>query len=344
MPRKKSNGLSVSVIIPAYNAEEKLSACLDALLEQSVLPDEIIVVDDGSTDQTKKVAEAYSLVTVLTQKNQGPARARNAGAEKAKSTIIVFVDSDCIPEKNWLEEMLKPFEDSNVAGVQGAYRSRQKSLTARFDQADIEYRYEHMQRAKKLYWIATYSAAYRRTIFLAEGKFDESFPRASGEDAELSYLLAENGHQLVFSPRAIVYHTHPDSPLKYLRVKLFRAYWRNRMYMKHTHRVIDDSYTPNAVKISFFVGALFFLLLAILIVQPFVLPPGQSLIRAEIQNVLFFTGFCIAFISVTFWPLILKMFQRDWVLALFGVFLIFFRSLAFVVGAGLGLFDQRVRA
>ena len=138
MPRKKSVQLDVSVIIPAYNAEKTLPNCLDALLNQSTKPNEIIVVDDGSKDETKTVAESYSLVKVIAQKNQGPAKARNAGARAAKSEIIIFLDSDCVPEKNWVQEMLVPLADEKVAGVQGAYKSKQTSLVARFDQLDIE--------------------------------------------------------------------------------------------------------------------------------------------------------------------------------------------------------------
>ena len=125
MPRKVAK-LSVSVIIPAYNAEKTLKNCLDALLEQTLLPNEIIVVDDGSTDSTPTIASTYSLVNLHSQKNQGPAHARNVGARKAKGKIILFLDSDCVPEENWLEEMIKPFQDEKVAGVQGAYKTHQR--------------------------------------------------------------------------------------------------------------------------------------------------------------------------------------------------------------------------
>ena len=88
--------------------------------------------------------------------------------------------------------------------------------------------------------------------FLDENGFDESFPRASGEDAELSYRLAKKGHTLVFAPRAVVYHTHPATFVHYLKVKFFRAYWRTRMYLKHPEKSVEDSYTPSTLKINFF--------------------------------------------------------------------------------------------
>lgn len=327
MPRKKTtHSLTVSVIIPAYNAEKSLSDCLDALLNQSILPNEIIVVDDGSKDSTKTIAESFSLVKVISQKNQGPARARNVGAKEAESDVIIFIDSDCIVEKNWLKEMLIPFQDENVVGVQGAYKTKQTSLVARFDQADIEYRYERMKRQKHLDWIGTYSAAYKRDIFLKENGFDESFPRASGEDPEFSYRLAEKGYVLKFAPTAIVYHTHPSSLIRYLKVKFFRAYWRMRMYVKHPKKIVKDSYTPKNLKFS----------VALAICLPIFLI-GHIFIPFWIFWALFcVVGFFLLF-SMAFSPL--KIGITLWIT---GLILYFLRSLVFALGLFLGFIDRRV--
>lgn len=328
MPRKTVQRLRASVIIPAYNAEKTLQACIDGLMQQTRIPDEIIVVDDGSEDRTKTIAEAYSLVTLLSQKNQGPAKARNVGAQNANGDVIVFLDSDCVPEKNWLEELLKPFANEKVVGVQGAYKTRQTSVVAQFDQADIEYRYERMKRAKKLDWIGSYSAAYLRKIFLEEKGFDETFPKASGEDAELSYRLAEKGFVLVFAPNAIVYHTHPAHIIHYLYVKFFRAYWRMRMYIKYPQKVIGDSYTPNNLKYSVVLALLTFFLTAGTIIFP----------AWGIWAVACVLGFFVLF-SCSFSPAKLGI-----VLWATGFILYFFRSIIFAAGLISGFLDRRVWA
>ncbi|MFH0970334.1 MAG: glycosyltransferase [Candidatus Diapherotrites archaeon] len=334
--RKKKT--SVSVIIPAYNAEKTLPSCVDALLQQTVLPDEIILVDDGSTDHTTIIAESYSTIILIKQTNQGPAKARNNGAKHAKGDIIFFLDSDCVPEKNFIHEMLLPFHDEKVVGVQGAYRTRQQSWVARFDQLDIEYRYTHLQRAKKMDWIGSYAAAYHRKTFIAEKGFDETFPRASGEDAELSYRLSEKGMKLVFSPTAIVYHTHPATLLHYLKVKFFRAYWRTRMYVKHPEKSIHDSYTPQELKAGFFMGAFF--LLEILLLGLFFLLNAYSL-KAD----LFLLGVAIlatiAFMYAIFTSFFSFTFMHHRALLPAAIFLVFLRSLVFVLGAGIGLIDRR---
>lgn len=343
MSRSK-NGLTVTVIIPVYNREKELAECLDALTNQNRRPDEIIVVDDGSTDGTKNIAEAYSLVTILSQKNAGPAKARNAGAKKAKSDIVLFLDSDCVAEKNWLEEMLKPFDEKNVVGVQGAYKTKQTSLAARFDQLDIEYRYERMKKSKRLDWIGSYSAAYRRDIFLQEGGFDETFPKASGEDAEFSYRLSEKGMKLVFNPRAIVFHTHPSSIIHYMNVKFARAFWRTRMYIKHPEKSIKDSYTPHLLKINFFVGGFFLLVVAYILVQLATSQVDRGLLIEEMSKLLFFLGIIFLIIILTLYDFLIMVAKKDLVILPYAVVIVFVRSIIFVLGAGFGLLDGRVRA
>src|SRR3989338_8288401 len=190
--------MKASVIIPAYNEEKTIGKTLESLKEQSFRDFEIIVVDDGSRDRTAEIAK-NSEAKVIVQKNAGPASARNEGARNAKGEVIVFIDADCVADERWLEHMLKPFSDKDVAGVQGAYKSSQKSLVARFTQLDIEDRYKRLERkADQLDWIGSYSAAYRKKIFLELDGFDEDFPLASGKDPQLSFKVSRKGCKLVF--------------------------------------------------------------------------------------------------------------------------------------------------
>ena len=147
--------MKASIIIPAYNNEKTIQECLRACKQQTVKPLEIIVIDDGSTDRTMELAKSENVI-VFSQKNSGPAKARNLGAEKSKGDILIFTDSDCVPEKNWLKEMLSPFKDKEVVGVQGAYKSKQKSIIAKFNQLEIEERYERMKKSKEIDWFGSY--------------------------------------------------------------------------------------------------------------------------------------------------------------------------------------------
>lgn len=92
---KESTGLaSISVVIPAYNAQETVAAAITSVLQQSVSVQEIIVVDDGSTDDTAGVAQQFSLVRVERVSNGGPSRARNHGLDLAVGEWIAFLDAD----------------------------------------------------------------------------------------------------------------------------------------------------------------------------------------------------------------------------------------------------------
>jgi GT2 family glycosyltransferase len=134
-------------------------------------------------------------------------------------------------------------------------------VVARFAQLEIEERYERMKSKKYIDFIGSYSAGYRKNIFLKSGGFDENFPMASGEDPELSFKLAESGFKMVFTPKAVVYHKHPSSLGKYLKQKFWRAYWRILLYKKHPGKIKSESYTPQTLKLQIGILYLFFLFL-----------------------------------------------------------------------------------
>ena len=173
----------VSVIIPTFNGASRIGYCLDALVRHTTRRSvEILIVNDGSSDDTADVVQRYSGVRLVTQANAGPAAARNRGALASCGTILLFTDDDCVPTPAWLDAMLEPFEDPDVVGTKGVYRTRQKSLVARFVQIEYEDKYRLMARLPDIDFIDTYSAAFRRNRFLEMGGYDTSFPLACAED------------------------------------------------------------------------------------------------------------------------------------------------------------------
>lgn len=100
---KSKKALTLSIIIPAYNEARHIAACLDAIALQTVKPDEVIVVDNNSHDETTVISEKYSFVTVLHEEQQGVVWARNRGFNAASSDIIARIDADSIVPSNWVE-------------------------------------------------------------------------------------------------------------------------------------------------------------------------------------------------------------------------------------------------
>ena len=248
--------LEYSVVVPVYNGETTLPACLDALSTQTLPPEayEIIVVDDGSTDGSVEVARRFG-VRIVSQANAGPAAARNRGAELAQGRILLFTDADCEPVPDWLEQMTAVFNGSEVVGAKGTYRTRQRGVVARFVQLEYEDRYDRMADQDSIDFIDTYSAAYRRGIFLASGGFDTTFPTASVEDQELSFRLAERGHRLVFIPDAHVFHMHDSTLWEYIRRKFWIGYWKVQVMQTHPEKLVRDSHTPQILKLQIFLAA-----------------------------------------------------------------------------------------
>ncbi len=241
----------MSVIIPTYNGASRIGHCLESLRDQSVgHVFEILVVDDGSTDATPEVVRRFEGVRLLRQKNAGPASARNNGAREATGEIILFTDDDCVPTQNWVETMLSPFDDPQVVGAKGIYRTTQRQLVARFVQIEYEDRYRLMAKLPSIDFIDTYSAAFRRRNFLEMNGYDTSFPVACAEDIELSYRMSAREWVMRYAPEAAVYHTHPDSFWRYLKKKYKFAFWRVLAVRKNPRKAARDSHTPQLMKLQ----------------------------------------------------------------------------------------------
>ncbi len=313
-----------SVIIPCYNAEKTILKTLKALENQSFKkPFEVLICDDGSKDRTLQIVKDFAKkskipVRIFANKHKGPAWQRNFGAKKARGKIIVFTDSDCIPGKNWLKEMVKPIENGKAIGVQGTYRTLNKeSIIARFEGYEIEKRHERMKKEKHIDFIGTFSAAYVKNVFIKFGGFDTRFKTASGEDPELSYRISKAGYKLVFNHKAYVYHPHPETLKKYLKQKFYRAYWRVLMYKKHPDKMIKDSYTGLEIPVSTVSVGLFLF---------FILLSGFSKMFLFLSLV-----FLITFLLANLGTIIF-MGKKERKMYFFAPFLIFLRTVVWIAG------------
>jgi glycosyltransferase involved in cell wall biosynthesis len=112
-------GMKVSVVIPVYNEEQYLRGCLKSIMEQEIMPDEIIVVDNNSTDRSIEIAKEFP-VKILTQKRQGISWTRNKGFNAAKYNIIARTDADTRVPKHWVKHIKRAFEkDPKLIGLSG---------------------------------------------------------------------------------------------------------------------------------------------------------------------------------------------------------------------------------
>ena len=319
-----------SVVIPAYNAEKTIGRTIDALRKQNYPRQqyEIIVADDGSTDRTADVAEEHG-AKVFRLKHMGPANARNVGVKHARGPIILFTDADCVPEKDWIKQMMQPFDDSNVVGVSGTYKTLNKDrLVARFVGLEIAQRHEAMKNLDKIDFIGTFSAGYRKSVFLKLHGFSTKYKKADAEDTDLSYRIDKAGMKMVFQPHAVVAHPHPDTLWKYLKQKYRRAVWRNMLYWTgHADKLMtSDSYTPKSLLPQLYLSGFItiFLLAMALLVNPIfylALIPLSIFVIAALANL----------------DLILFISKKDREVAAWSPIILFFRNIAMILGTIIGL-------
>ncbi len=111
--------LTVSIVIPVYNEEGYIGACLDAVARQAVAPLEVIVVDNNCTDRSIEIARTYSFVTIITEKHQHQVFAQTTGFNKAKGDILGRIDADTVLPSDWTKKVLKCFVDSEVVAITG---------------------------------------------------------------------------------------------------------------------------------------------------------------------------------------------------------------------------------
>jgi glycosyltransferase involved in cell wall biosynthesis len=214
---QRQNTPRVSVIIPAYNAASFIAATLKSAIDQTFRDFEIIVIDDGSTDETRVIVERYkdSRVFLISQQNAGPGAARNRGIAVAKGTFIALLDSDDLWEPTYLETMvdfLTPHPETSVVFPDALYFGKSKFHGKRFQEvyppgAPITFA-KLVRGASNI----CYSATLRREIFDCVGPFDEADAIRGTEDFDLWLRVLHAGYRIEPVMKVLVrYRRHASS-------------------------------------------------------------------------------------------------------------------------------------
>jgi glycosyltransferase involved in cell wall biosynthesis len=202
---------TISVIVPVYNGARTIESCLESLLRQDYPADryEIIVVDNGSSDDTAAIVSRYP-VRLLTCAERGPSPARNAGIAHSRAQVVAFTDADCVVDPAWLVELASGYADPAVGGVGGpilAYDLAQRSAVELFcDEQSPLVNYGGGE-GEFLPYLFTANASYRRPLVESVGGFNALLVTA--EDVDLAWRVqCETGARLAYAPEATVYHHH----------------------------------------------------------------------------------------------------------------------------------------
>jgi glycosyltransferase involved in cell wall biosynthesis len=201
----------VSVVVPAFNAQETIGDCLDSLLAQTYAEQafELIVVDNDSTDATGDVLRAYEgEIRILHERRRGAAAARNTGIAHARGEVVAFTDADCTADRDWLRNIVEPLFDRSIGIVGGEILAADPCNAVERFAVQVHDNRKSIEVFRPPY-VITMNCCAPRAVLERLNSFDVRFRRA--QDVELSYRAVQAGYRLVFRPAAIVYHRHPST-------------------------------------------------------------------------------------------------------------------------------------
>lgn len=200
--------MKVSIAITVLNEERTIVGLLESIFHQTKKPDEVVIVDGGSTDRTVSLIKEFQrrydkgeVIQLIVEKNSNRAKGRNLAIERATFEIVALTDAGCILDPNWLFEITKPFKDPRVEIVSGYYKDRARSV---FEKCVAAYVFVMPDRVDvKKFLPSSRSMAMRKSLFRETGGFPKEYPL--NEDYVFNLRLKKLNKQFFFNKKAICY-------------------------------------------------------------------------------------------------------------------------------------------
>jgi GT2 family glycosyltransferase len=224
----------ISVVICSFNGSRTIRDTLEGLNRLEYPCFEVIVVDDGSTDNTAQIASGLG-ARVISVPNGGLSRARNIGLEAARGEIIAYIDDDAYPDPHWLQYLAAAFMDTEHVGIGGPNIPPEGDGPIAECVANAPGGPVHVlvtdQEAEH---IPGCNMAFRKEALLAIGGFDPRF-RIAGDDVDVCWRLQDRGWSIGYCPGAVVWHHRRNS---------LRAYWRQQKNYGRAEALLEKKW-PN---------------------------------------------------------------------------------------------------
>ncbi len=211
----------MSVIIPTFNRHASLRRTLASLQRQTLSSAlfEIIVVDDGSSDDTGLMAREFPGIIFLQQEHLGPAAARNQGAARAQADLLVFIDDDCTAPPDWLEKIRHHFRNPDHFLVGGkSINALPQRFWSQVHQCIIDFwqRESNTAQGSDLF-LTSNNLAIRKAVFERMEGFDQRFVAAGAEDRNLTRAVRAAGYPVDYCQDLVIHHHHDLTLRKFAR-------------------------------------------------------------------------------------------------------------------------------
>lgn len=229
------NRVPVTAIIPVHNGEDSLGECLRSLSASHRVPTEIIVVDDGSSDNSARIAWLEGARVIQIAERSGPATARNLGANAANSPYLLFVDADVAVHPDAVERAWQALDGHPESGAAfGSYDSNPSSsgFVSQFRNLLHHFTHSVSHSDASTFWAAF--GIVRREEFLRHGGFDESYAHPSVEDIELGMRMSRAGMQIKLDRGMQVCHAKHWTLGSVVHTDIFRRAWPwSKLLLRH---------------------------------------------------------------------------------------------------------------
>jgi GT2 family glycosyltransferase len=209
----------ISVIVCSYNGARTIRTCLENLLKMEYPNFEVILINDGSTDATRTIAEQYG-IRVISTENCGLSSARNTGLAAARGEIVAYTDDDAYPDRHWLTYLAHTFTTTSYVGVGGPNIPPPGDGIIADCVANAPGGAMHVLLSdREAEHIPGCNMAFRKAALQNIGGFDPQF-RSAGDDVDICWRFQQNGCKIGFNAAAMVWHHRRNSLLGYLKQQL----------------------------------------------------------------------------------------------------------------------------